>query len=108
LTASNTKIVQLERVGVAPRDTGESSSVFVGVRLLSQPAFSSSPVTSRRSPMAQSSSGRDEANSSSSNMTPLSAGGGSAKKVLAYVKFDYKVKMNRFKKCALCAEKMLF
>lgn len=77
--------MQLERVGVAPRDTGDTSSVFVGVRLLSQPAFSSSPVMSRRSPMTQSSSGREE------QSTPMS-GGGSSKKVLAYVKFDYKVK----------------
>ncbi len=76
------QIVHLERVGVAPRDTGDTSSVFVGVRLLSQPAFSSSPVMSRRSPMTQSSASRGGDEGSSNSAT---------KKVLAYVKFDYKV-----------------
>jgi hypothetical protein len=42
------RIVKLERVGARPRDTGDSSTSFPGVRLLSNPNFSSSPVLGRK------------------------------------------------------------
>ena len=61
-------IVLLERVGAAPQDTGQSSSAFPGVRVLSNPSFSSSPVVARKSPAPTSASTSE----------------------MAYAKYDYK------------------
>lgn len=40
-------MVKLERVGAMPREQG-TSSAFPGVRLLSQPKFTTSPLLNRR------------------------------------------------------------
>ena len=73
-------VVKIGRVGATPRDLGLNSTAFPGVRVLSQPHFSSSPVIGRRK---------------ATNSTPASPALGkkaSSKKgpALAYVKYDYK------------------
>ncbi len=86
-------LMLLERVGAAPRDTGDTSSVFVGVRLLHNPNFSSSPVLTRRTSMHAREANSPAANSPSLSLSSPAAvptGSGSKRQILAYAKYDYK------------------
>jgi hypothetical protein len=88
LLQSAATVVVLERVGAVPRDTGDTSSVFVGVRLLHYPSFSSSPVLSRNSPSGVTAASPMSALGGSS---PGIGGLGSGKRqILAYAKYDYR------------------
>ena len=93
LTYSST-VQLLERVGAAPQDTGDTSSAFPGIRVLSNPTFSSSPVIGRKG--ASNASNLNISTSGSPLNVSNSAFSGSQNSntntlaTLAYAKFDYR------------------
>ncbi len=90
LLRSAATVVVLERVGAVPRDTGDTSSVFVGVRLLHNPSFSSSPVLSRNSPSSLAPLSLPSSPAGGAPGGPLSPLSSSKRQILAYAKYDYR------------------
>ena len=81
LLRSARTIVLLDRVGAAPRDTGESSSAFPGIRVLSNPNFSASPILARKN--------QSPSTSESGPVSPRKP-----QSMVAYAKYDYKGSMS--------------